>query len=125
MTTLQILLKDESGFIVSTELVLVSTLLVFGILVGQTTLRDQVVTEIADSADAISALDQSFLYSSVQIGTVGSVAGTTFSDAADFCDGNDGGAQGLAFFTTGTCVLIDGGDTGAGSQFPVTGSTAN
>ena len=105
---------DESGFVVSTELILVTVILVIGIVVGQTTLRDQVVTEIADTADAVSALDQSYMYSEIVVATHGSVAGTTFSDAADFCDANDNGAAGLA--DGGSCVLIDAGNVAAGSQ---------
>lgn len=110
---LQNLFHDESGFVISTELILVSTILVVGIIVGQTTLRDQVVTEFADTADAVSALDQSYLYSEIVVATHGSVAGTTFSDAADFCDDNDNGAQGLD--ASGTCVLVDTGTAGVGA----------
>ena len=115
---LQNLFHDESGFVISTELILVSTILVVGIIVGQTTLRDQVVTEFADTADAVSALDQSYLYSEIVVATHGSVAGTTFSDAADFCDANDNGAQGLD--ASGTCVLVDGGTAGVGAGVDAT-----
>ena len=101
------LLSDEAGFIVSTELILVATILVIGLIVGHTTLRDQVVTELADGADAISALDHSYSYEAISITGVGEVAGTTFSDAGDFCDTTDGGAQGLG--DTNTCVAINGG----------------
>ena len=115
---LQNLFHDESGFVISTELILVSTILVVGIIVGQTTLRDQVVTEFADTADAVSALDQSYLYSEIVVATHGSVAGTTFSDAADFCDANDNGAQGLD--ASGTCVLVDTGTAGVGAGVDAT-----
>jgi hypothetical protein len=63
---LKALLNDEAGFVVSTELVLIATILVIGLIVGQTTLRDQVVTELADVADAVSAIDQGFAYSEIQ-----------------------------------------------------------
>lgn len=119
------LYRNEAGFIVSTELLLVSTLLVIGLVVGHSTLRDQVITEVADSADAISALDQSFTYSAINVPAYGSVAGTTFSDAADFCDSNDNGAQGVTNNFTGTCVTIDANDPGAGTQSPVNPGTAN
>ena len=94
------LLHDEAGFVISAELIIVATILVIGLIVGQTTLRDQVVTEIADVADAISALDQSFGISDAT-GHASSTAGTVFDDNADFCDGVDA-AQGQ----TGTCVEI-------------------
>lgn len=104
---LKALLNDEAGFVVSTELVLVATILVIGMIVGQTTLRDQVVTELADVADAVSAIDQSYQFSDVT-GHSSSTAGTIFDDVADFCDASDSGAQGLSA-ADGTCVLIDGG----------------
>lgn len=109
------LLSDESGFVVSTELILVATILVIGMIVGMTTLRDQVVIELADVADAISALDQSYQISDVT-GHSSSSAGTIFDDTADFCDLLDGGQQGLANFNT--CVIIDEGDDAEGVQDP-------
>lgn len=119
------IIDNEAGFVVSTELILVSTLLVLGMIVGQTTLRDQLVTEIADGADAISALDQSYSFSNIEVATHGSVAGTTFSDAADFCDASDNGAQGQNAFFTGTCTTIDGNDNSSGSQTTTGSATAN
>ncbi|TWT56884.1 hypothetical protein KOR42_02390 [Thalassoglobus neptunius] len=110
---LRTLMNDEAGFVVSTELVLVATILVIGMIVGQTTLRDQVVTELADVADAVSALDQSYAFSDVT-GHASFTAGTNFDDNADFCDQSDNGQQGLA--DSGTCVLIDGGIDAAGVQ---------
>ncbi len=104
---LKAILKDEAGFVVSTELVLIATILVIGLIVGQTTLRDQVVTELADVADAISAIDQSYAFSDVT-GHSSSTAGTVFDDEADFCDVTDSGEQGTGA-GSGTCVLIDNG----------------
>lgn len=106
-TMLKALLKDEAGFVISTELMLVATILVIGLIVGQATLRDQVVTELADVADAISAVDQSYQISDIT-GHSSSTAGTIFDDNPDFCDANDAGAQGTAA-DDNTCVRIDGG----------------
>ena len=47
--------SDEAGFIVSTELILIATILVIGMLVGLVSVRDQVVQELADVAEAIKA----------------------------------------------------------------------
>ena len=109
---LKALLNDEAGFVVSTELVLVATILVIGLIVGQTTLRDNVVTELGDTADAISAINQSYEWSNVT-GHSSSTAGSEFNDAADFCDVNNSGAQGLAA-ASGTCTIIDAGSEAAG-----------
>lgn len=114
----QTLLQDESGFVISTELMLVATLLVIGMIVGMVTLRDNVVTELADVADAISAMDQSHQTSDIT-GHSASSAGFIFDDNADFCDGADGGVQGLGGLAgLNTCVLIDEGDTAEGTQDP-------
>ncbi|MFP6763141.1 MAG: hypothetical protein VB858_05975 [Planctomycetaceae bacterium] len=97
-----LLLADDAGFVVSTELVLASTLLVVGITIGQVTLRDAVISEIADTASAINDINQSYSYTSVT-GHSSSVAGSSFTDATDFCDPQaDEGAQGAA--GTGACI---------------------
>lgn len=85
MKFVQRLWNDESGFIVSSELILIATVLVIGMLVGLVTIRDQVVQELADVADAISEIDQSYSYSGVT-GHASSTAGSIFNDTHDFCE---------------------------------------
>lgn len=68
------------------------TIVVIGLLSGLVTVRDQVITELADVADAVSELDQSFSFAAITA-TVGSVAGSTFADAADFCEQTGVGAD--------------------------------
>ena len=53
---------DQAGFIVSAELVLISTVGVIGLVTGLTCLRDAVNSELSDVACAISSLDQSYCY---------------------------------------------------------------
>lgn len=84
-TVLSRLWNDEAGFVISSELVLVATILVIGMIVGLTTVRDQVVQELADVAGAISDVNQSYSYSAV-IGHTSSTAGSDFVDLVDFCD---------------------------------------
>lgn len=79
--------NDEAGFIVSSELVLIGTILVLGVVVGLATLRDQVVQELGDLALAISNVNQSYSYSGVT-GHSSSTSGTSFADLTDFCDTN-------------------------------------
>jgi len=88
MKLVQRLWNDEAGFIVSAELVLIATVLVIGMLVGLVTIRDQVVQELADVADAFSEIDQSYSFTGVT-GHASSTAGTLFVDAADFCENID------------------------------------
>jgi len=77
--------NEQDGAIVSAELVLIASILVIGVIVGLKSLRDSVVTELADLGQAIANIDQSYSYS----GTAGHHAftgGGFFSDLPDFCD---------------------------------------
>ncbi|MEQ8851456.1 hypothetical protein [Gimesia sp.] len=79
--------NDEAGFVVSSELVLIGTILVLGVVVGLATVRDQVVQELGDLALAISNINQSYSFSGVT-GHTSSVSGSQFVDQTDFCDTN-------------------------------------
>ena len=81
--------SDEAGAIVSAEIVLVATILVIGMIVGLKTLRDAVVTELADVGQAISQMDQGYTYSAVD-GHAAATAGSLFLDEVDYCDDSDG-----------------------------------
>ena len=85
MTMLKKLWADEAGVVISAELVLIGTLLVIGLIVGLTTLRDHVVQELADIAGAIGELDQSYSFSAIT-GHQSATAGTQFIDRVDKCD---------------------------------------
>jgi len=76
---------DETGFVVSAELVLIATILVIGLIGGWATVRDQVIQELGDVAGAISNINQSYSWSAVT-GHSSSVAGSYFDDTLDFCD---------------------------------------
>ena len=87
MNRIQRFSADEHGFVVSSELVLIGTILVLGVVVGLATVRDQVVQELGDLALAISNINQSYSFSGVT-GHTSSVAGSIFDDQLDFCDSN-------------------------------------
>jgi len=88
MKILRTLWNDQAGFVVSTELMLVATILVIGMIVGMTTLRNDVVAELADVAGAIGDLSQDYNYSAVQ-GHSAFTNGSTYADQQDFCSSND------------------------------------
>ncbi len=77
---------DERGFVVSSELVLIATIVVIGLVTGLTTVRDQVVTEMGDVGGSVGRLVQSYSYSGVSAHS-SSAAGTSFNDRRDFCSG--------------------------------------
>jgi hypothetical protein len=64
----QRLWTDSSGFVVSGDYILLTTILVIGMVVGVVTFRDQVVQEFGDIADAMESLDQSYTYTIVNPG---------------------------------------------------------
>lgn len=53
---------DQAGFVVSAEMVLISTVGVIGIGTGLVCVRDAVNSELTDVACAITSLDQSYCY---------------------------------------------------------------
>jgi hypothetical protein len=83
--TAQRLWADTSAVITTTDLILISTILVIGLIVGLTTLRDQVVQELGDLGAAVGSLNQS--YSVAEFTTANfSAAGYSFADTSDDCE---------------------------------------
>ena len=85
---LSLLWHDEGGSVLTSEVVLLATILVLGIVVGAKSFRDAAVTEWADYAQAIGRLDQSYNIPDVH-GTDGTtivVKGGHFLDFADVGD---------------------------------------
>lgn len=94
MNILQRLWNDEAGFVVSTEMTMVASVVVLGLTAGAVAVRDQVVQELSDTAQAIASFDQSFSYSAIT-GCNSSSAGVSFQDARDFGDEEDQNAVGF------------------------------
>lgn len=85
MHVLRRLWSEETGAIVSSELILVATILVIGIVTGLSSVRNAVVTELADWADSVGSINQSYSFG----GTTGHHSATSasaFTDAQDACD---------------------------------------
>ncbi len=79
------LFNDESGFIVSIELIVIATVMVIGLLAGMTAVRDAVVSELSDVAGAVQDLHQGYIYYGIR-GHSASTAGSDYLDYLDFCD---------------------------------------
>jgi len=79
------LLHEEAGFVISAELVLVSTIAVLAMVVGLTEVAFGITQELEDTGSAFGAMSQSFRYSGLT-GHGGSSAGSCFTDLIDFCD---------------------------------------
>ncbi len=85
MTTFKNLLNDEAGFIVSAELVLISTIAVLGLVVGLSEVSLNINNELEDVGSAFAAMKQTYHVSGT-CGHKGSTSGTCFEDRCDFCD---------------------------------------
>src|SRR5262245_45405381 len=94
--------KDEAGFIVSAELVLLATIVVIGMIVGLSSVRDATITALSDVGGSLSNLAQSFRLG----GTAGpgsNSMGSAFVDAVDFGDTSaTGGANSRCLVIGGT-----------------------
>ena len=80
--------KDEAGFIVSAELVLVSTIVVISMVVGLACIRNQVVQELVDVGQALGGTNQSFGYAGITTPNDhpwGFCGGAWFHDVTDYC----------------------------------------
>jgi Flp pilus assembly pilin Flp len=95
------LCSDETGAILSAEVMLVASILVIGVIAGLSSLRDSVVTELADVAQAVANVNQSYFFSGVT-GHHSFSGGGHFADQADFCDRRDSDSD----KGNSKCVLI-------------------
>ena len=97
--------QDETGFVVSTELMLVGTVLVIGMLVGLVSVRDQVVQEMGDLAEAASDFDQSYTFAGWS-GLWSEVSASDFIDKTDFCDVAEGQKFDRACAIYSACIFV-------------------
>lgn len=82
------LAKDENGFIVSAELVLVSTIAVLGMIVGLSEVANNVNQELEDVGSAFACIQQTYHFSG-NSGHQGCTSGSSFEDEDDFCGGQN------------------------------------
>jgi len=92
----------EAGFVISVEVVIFVTVVVIGLVVGVVAVRDAVVAEYGDVAEAFGAVDQGYSVEGItDEGTNASVAGYAWADTADNNDadlqGSAGDQQGIDF----------------------------
>lgn len=82
------LMLDESGFIVSAELILIGTIGVLALVVGLSEVALNINNELEDVASAFGSVNQSFQFSGTT-GHGGRGNGSGFRDHADFCSGSN------------------------------------
>ncbi|TWC43239.1 hypothetical protein FBY03_101435 [Pseudomonas sp. SJZ079] len=82
--------KKQGGFVMTTELVLITTTMVIGLMAGMVTMRDAVTAEMEDVAEAIGHLDQTYAFNGIVNGEkTAAVEGSVFGDATDSQAGDD------------------------------------
>lgn len=85
--------NDESGVVISAELVLVLTVAVLAMVVGLSEVAVAVNTELNDLSNAFGGLSQSYYYTGFMAGDdckmKSAVAGSSFTDRVDDCDRNN------------------------------------
>lgn len=80
----QRLFRDQTGFVFSVEMLLLGTVIVIGLIVGHTSVRDALNCELSDIGGALQDLNQSYTY---QIeNSDGSTTESSFADRTDHCD---------------------------------------
>jgi len=117
MKTVMRLWNEETGAILSAEVMLVASILVIGMVAGLASLRDSVVTELADLAQALANVNQSYSFSGVA-GHHTFTGGGQFFDTFDFCDTNNlGVAQQSKCVVICTVGVAPAGNDGLGNGF--------
>lgn len=105
--------SDEAGFIISAELVLVSTIVTIGLIVGLVVVRNQVVQELVDVGQAFGAICQSYQYPAIEGGSgkPWGTCGSSYSDLVDWCQGTQTSGQpagGIILDGTGSAPSAEG-----------------
>ncbi len=90
--------NDCDGGVLTTELLLVTSVLVGTVATGLSTFRDVVSGEFQDVANSLSDINQSYLYSGVN-GPSARTAGSDYRDAYDGVYGGNSGGH--------ACVVFD------------------
>ena len=88
MSLINKLYRNEAGFIVSAELVLIATIGVLGMIVGLSEVALNINNELEDVGSAFASVNQSF-HTQSTCGHKGHMSGSNFQDTADYCDGQN------------------------------------
>ncbi len=102
--------KKQKGFVLTSELIILSTSMVAALVIGLSTLRDSVTSELEDVAEAIGSLDQSYAFDGlINAEGTAEISGSGFIDAVDTYSGDQSSFTfvGTDFSESGT--TIEGG----------------
>ena len=97
----QRLWSDETGGVVSMEVALVGTILCIGLTTGLASVRDAIITELADVAASVGSLDQGMTI-------MGATSASSATATSSFADNNDTGDTPAAALNSQCLVICDG-----------------
>ena len=83
--TLFALVREDGGFVVSAELVLIATIVVLSLVVGLSEVSNAVNQELEDVGSAFGSINQSYCLQGLK-GCKGHSTGSKFQDDYDDCD---------------------------------------
>jgi hypothetical protein len=91
MSLIRQLWRDQRGFLATTGLILLATIVVLGTIVGLVAFRNQVVQEFGDASTAVGRLNQSYQYTGCGVQGISPhwVSGSSYQDNPDFGDDPD------------------------------------
>ncbi len=116
LNLLKTLRQDENGVILSTEIVIIGSLLVIGLITGLTCLQTSVNGELRDVANAIGSLDQTYSFSGHhKSGFGGQCCAYTAGSAFNNYERNNDGCGDIAG-CYGTIVPVHDGNCGGCGQ---------
>jgi hypothetical protein len=75
--------SDDCGGVLASEFLFLYTMMVVGSVSGLTAMRQALVSEMAESANSLMALNQSFSYSGVHLAGIASTAGSSATDQSN------------------------------------------
>lgn len=117
------LLAEDDGFVVSSELMLMSSLVVLGLLVGLESARSAVTAELSDVVGSMQDLNQSFSVDGIVYHN-SNIAGFNFVDALDECDSPDQTDADVGKYMDNCIAMFGTSEEGApfdNTNFPRTG----
>lgn len=112
--------RKQAGFVMTAEVLLVTTVLAIGLITGLVKVRDQALSELVDTGQAVGSIDQSYTLDGTTWSAttaVSSGAGFSFFDDPDTATGstgNVGGDQQVVIYTNTNSG--DASTTAAGTE---------
>jgi len=119
--------KKQKGFVLTSELIILSTSMVAALVIGLSTLRDSVTSELEDVAEAIGSLDQSYVFDGmINAEGTAEISGSGFVDSVDVYAGDESSFTFVASDFSENAALISATPSGdAATRTAAGGSQGN